>query len=169
MFTQFIFSYFSGIIGSIFMDIAENFMAKYGITSGVKVEYIGRWVTSFKNCIFYHKDIGSSKSFPNEIKTGIYFHYFLAGGGISLLYPVLLLSLQINLDFNLIYHGMIFGLFTNIFPWFWLMPTFGWGFFGLKSPNKSNTLIAPTISHIAYGLGLGLSLYFFNYLKTLLL
>ena len=158
-FLLFFYSYLSGILASFFMDAAETFMAKKGISSGVTVNHIGRWFLSFGKLQWTHVNIDETKPFPNEVFWGRIFHYFIAGGGIALLFPAGLLLLKLPMDYNLLYFGMAYGFLTNVFPWFWLMPSFGWGFFGLHKPQKSQTFAAPTVSHIAYGLGLGLILY----------
>jgi hypothetical protein len=40
-------------------------------------------------------------------------------------------------------------------PWLLLLPAFGWGWFGRRGPRWSNALLANTVSHIPYGLGVG--------------
>jgi hypothetical protein len=51
--------------------------------------------------------------------------------------------------------GVLFGLATSLLPWFVLLPSFGWGLFGRRGPRGSNALLASTLSHIPYGLGVG--------------
>jgi len=158
MLELFLWVYLAGLVGSVFMDIAEGIMAKKGISSGVNIYDIGRWFLSMTRGEFIHEDIKELTEVKHEIIAGKIFHYILAGGGIALLYPIFLIIFDISFESNHVFYGMIFGFLTNIFPWFWMMPSFGWGIFGLKKPIKSNTIVAPTISHIIYGLGLGITL-----------
>jgi len=151
-------AYMAGLVGSIFMDLTEMMMAKKGISSGVNINDIGRWFFAMTKGVFIHEDIKKLPEVKYEIMAGKVFHYILAGGGISLLYPIFLMVLNIPLEANHIVYGIIFGFLTNVFPWFWMMPSFGWGMFGLKKPTVSNTVLAPTVSHIAYGLGMGIAL-----------
>jgi hypothetical protein len=65
---------------------------------------------------------------------------------------------NIPVEHNHLFYAMIFGFLTNVFPWFWMMPSFGWGIAGIKRSPEANTILAPTISHIMYGLGLDLSM-----------
>ncbi|MDP1635510.1 MAG: hypothetical protein Q8L69_12620, partial [Gallionellaceae bacterium] len=51
--------------------------------------------------------------------------------------------------------GALFGFATSALPWFILLPSFGWGIFGRRGPQGSNALLASTLSHIPYGLGIG--------------
>jgi len=46
-------------------------------------------------------------------------------------------------------------LATSALPWFILLPSFGWGMFGRRGPHGSNALLASTLSHLPYGLGVG--------------
>ena len=167
IFLLFILSYISGILASFFMDAAEAYMAGKGISSGVTVNHIGRWFLSFRNMKWTHLDIDETKPFPNEVYWGKIFHYFIAGGGIGILFAIGLAVWNISLDYNLIYYGMVYGFLTNAFPWLWLMPSFGWGFLAMKKPQRSQTILAPTVSHIAYGLGLGMFLYIFSLAEKL--
>ena len=154
----FLYAYLAGLVGSIFMDVTENYFSKKGISSGVKVNHIGRWFLGMLKGNFKHKDIDTSAVMNHEIKAGMFFHYVLAGGGIAFLYPILLYITGLGLNVNHIMYATVFGFLTNVFPWFWMMPSFGWGIAGLKKPSKSETVVAPTLSHLMYGLGLGLTL-----------
>jgi len=161
MIEVFIYAYISGLVGSIFMDVTESFFAKKGISSGVTVEHIGRWFLGMIQGKFSHDDIDSSPVLKHEVNGGKFFHYVLAGGGIALLYPMLLALMGLGFEVNHIFYGMLFGFLTNGFPWFWMMPSFGWGIAGLNKPVKSETIVAPILSHIMYGLGMGISLTLF--------
>jgi hypothetical protein len=52
--------------------------------------------------------------------------------------------------------GLVFSLATVLLPWFVLYPGFGYGFFGVRAPLDSRPLIAPTIEHMIYGIGIGI-------------
>ena len=149
---------FCRVVGSILMDITESFMAKKGISSGVSLEDIGRWFLAMSRGEFVHKEIKELPSVKHEVMAGKIFHYILAGGGIALLYPLFLMLFSLPLDSNHLIYGMIFGFLTNVFPWFWMMPSFGWGIAGRKCKPKAHTILAPTISHVMYGFGLGMVL-----------
>ena len=158
MIEYFFWSFIAGLVGSIFMDITEYLMSKIAIRSGVTTEYIGRWFLLWAKGTFFHKNIQNTPPVNNEVKAGMFFHYILASGGIALLYPIFLFVFNVGFDVNHILYAVIFGFLTNIFPWLWMMPSFGWGLLGLKKPSKSNTILSPVISHIMYGIGLGIAL-----------
>jgi hypothetical protein len=110
---------------------------------------------------FVHENIAASPSLRNETLTGAISHY-LTGSGVALLYPAYFLVFGVSLpDYHLI-PALIFGLATVALPWFILYPAFGYGFFGVRAPASSRPLIAPTIEHIVYGLGIGMVLNIFG-------
>ncbi len=51
--------------------------------------------------------------------------------------------------------GVAYGAVTSLLPWLLLLPAFGWGWFGRRGPVGSNALLASTVSHLPYGLGVG--------------
>ncbi len=76
-------AFFGGILGSIFMDITEFVLLKFGISSGVKGKYIGRWVHGFFEGVFIHKDISKTKPVENEKYKGKLFHFLIGGGCVA--------------------------------------------------------------------------------------
>lgn len=151
-------SFIGGLIGAVFMDIAEFFMSKFGIKSGVSANYIGRWVVGLVNGVFVYKDISKTTPVKNEVVIAQIFHYIVGGGIIAIFYPLILKLLNFNEPVNHLLFATLFGIFTSILPWFILMPSFGWGVFGLKNSNNTYPIISPIISHITYGFGIGLVL-----------
>ena len=63
-------SFIGGFVGSFFMDLTEEKMAKYGISSGVTGAYIGRWVIGLRKGVFVHANIKNTKPVKNEIRIG---------------------------------------------------------------------------------------------------
>ncbi len=83
------------------------------------------------------------------------FHFLVGGGGVALIYPLFFLAIGLPLPYNHLLGGLLFGLTTLLLPWLVLLPSFGWGFFGQRGPQGSKALLASTLSHIPYGLGVG--------------
>lgn len=150
-------SFIGGIVGSVFMDIAELQMSKFGISTGVNGAYIGRWVRGVLGGVLIHQDIAKTKSAKNEARIGQLFHFIVGGGAVAILYPVFLTTIGFDATSNHLVMATIFGLLTSVLPWFVLMPSFGWGLFGAKTPFESKPIISPIISHISFGLGIGLT------------
>ena len=154
-------SFIGGIVGSVFMDITEAKMSKLGISSGVKGTYIGRWVQGILGGVFHHQDIAKSQPVKNEARIGQIFHFVVGGGVVALFYPVFLSVIDFGFSSNHLMMSLVFGLFTSVLPWFILMPSFGWGLFGSKAPVGSRPVLSPILSHIPYGLGIGITFIMF--------
>lgn len=148
-------AFLGGIVGAVLMDVTETYAAKVGITSGVNIALVGRWFLSLLHGQFAHANIIDSKSFPREVIAGWVFHFLVGGGGVALIYPLLFQATGLPLHNNHLLGGLLFGLATSLLPWFVLLPSFGWGFFGRRGPQGSNALLASTLSHVPYGLGVG--------------
>ena len=83
------------------------------------------------------------------------FHFLIGGGGVALLYAVWLQAAGWTLPAHRLWGGVAFGAATSLLPWLLLLPAFGWGWFGRRGPRGSNALLASTVSHLPYGLGVG--------------
>lgn len=150
-----VWAFIGGIVGAVLMDITEIYAARFGITSGVSIALVGRWFLGLLHGRFTHADILDSTPFANEVKAGWAFHFLVGGGGVALLYPLFFQTTGLPLPANHMLGGALFGLATSALPWFILLPSFGWGMFGRRGPSGSNALLASTLSHLPYGLGVG--------------
>jgi hypothetical protein len=68
--------------------------------------------------------------------------FYLAGAG----------WLGISPDLLLVALG--YGFATTVFPWFLVMPSLGFGLFGLKGPPELKLFITSVTNHLSYGFGL---------------
>lgn len=151
----FAWAFLGGIVGAVLMDVTETYAAKVGITSGVNIALVGRWFLSLMHGQLVHANILESKPSAGEVKAGWAFHFLVGGGGVALLYPLFFQITGLHMPVHHVLGGMLFGLTTSLLPWFILLPAFGWGLFGKRGPQGSNPLLASTLSHIPYGLGVG--------------
>ena len=148
-------AFLGGVVGSVFMDITEKIVAKHGITSGVSIALVGRWFLGLLRGQFTHSNIRNSPPQSNEVRIGWIFHFLVGGGGVALIYPFFLQATGLPFPSNHLFAGILFGLATSLLPWLILLPSFGWGFFGVRGPQGSNALLASALSHIPYGFGVG--------------
>lgn len=151
----FVSAFFGGIVGAVLMDITEMAAARIGITSGVDVALVGRWFAGLARGRLAHADIRASAPRSAEVGLGWAFHLLVGGGGVALLYPAVLLSLGADPRAHPWLGGLLFGLATSLLPWFVLLPSFGWGWFGRRGPRGANAVLASPLSHVPYGLGIG--------------
>lgn len=149
-------AFLGGLTGAVLMDITEFYAAKLGITSGVNVALVGRWFLGLVRGQFSHANILHSQPHPHEAKVGWAFHLLIGGGGVALNFPLLFMATGLTLPGSYLLGGALFGLATSVLPWFILLPSFGWGLFGKRGPIGSNALLASSISHIPYGIGVGM-------------
>jgi hypothetical protein len=151
----FVLAFLGGIVGAVLMDFTETAAARVGITSGVNIALVGRWFLCLMRGRLAHADIQASPSLPGEARLGWAFHILIGGGGVALIYPAGLMALGIAPITHPILGGLLFGLATSLLPWFVLLPSFGWGWFGRRGPRGTDALLASPLSHIPYGLGVG--------------
>lgn len=152
---SFVLAYAGGIVGAVLMDITETLAARVGLTSGVSVALVGRWALGLLRGQWAHADIARSPAQPGEVRTGWAFHFLVGGGGVALLYAAVVQAAGLELSTRHLWGGLIFGAATSLLPWLLLLPAFGWGWFGRRGPRGSNALLASTVSHVPYGLGVG--------------
>lgn len=151
-------AFLGGILGAVLMDITETAMARVGIRSGANVALVGRWFLGLMRGRLAHADIQASPSLPREVGLGWAFHFLVGGGGVALVYPAVRLALGAPFPADPLLDGLLFGLATSVLPWFVLLPAFGWGWFGRRGPRGTNALLASPLSHIPYGLGVGVTM-----------
>ncbi len=149
-----------GIIGAVLMDIAETLAAKYGITSGVNVTLVGRWALALTQGRFFHHDIRRTPPYRHEAAAGWLFHLLIGGGGVALLFPLSWQFTTGTVSPLQPWPYLLFGLATSALPWFLLLPSFGWGWWGRNGPEGSKALLASPLSHTPYGLGIWLAVSF---------
>ena len=148
-------AYVGGIVGAVLMDITETLAARVGLTSGVSVALVGRWALGLLRGQWAHADIAHSPARRGEVRTGWAFHFLVGGGGVGLLYAAFVHAAGFNAPTHHLWGGVMFGAATSLLPWLLLLPAFGWGWLGRRGPRGSNALLASTVSHIPYGLGVG--------------
>lgn len=149
--------FIGGIVGAVLMDFTEAMAARRGISSGVNIALVGRWVLSLTRGTLRHRDIRTTAPMTHEVAFGWLFHLLVAGGGVALVLPLGLEAMNIPAGKTAPLPYLLFGLATSLLPWFILLPSFGWGVGGRRAPAGSNALLASLLSHIPYGLGIWLT------------
>jgi hypothetical protein len=152
----YVLAFIGGIAGAVLMDITETVAARVGLTSGVNVALVGRWAAGLVRGQWAHVDIARSPARRGEVAIGWAFHLLVGGGGVALMYAAFARAAGIVVPAHHLWGGVMFGAATSLLPWLMLLPAFGWGWFGWRGPRGSNALLASTVSHIPYGLGVGL-------------
>lgn len=151
----YVLAFLGGIAGAVLMDITESIATRIGLTSGVNIALVGRWALGLTHGQWAHADIAHSPARRGEVRMGWAFHFLVGGGGVALLYAAFVHAADFNVSTHHLWGGVIFGAATSLLPWLLLLPAFGWGWFGRRGPRGSNALLASMVSHIPYGLGVG--------------
>lgn len=152
---SFVLAFAGGIAGAVLMDITEALAARAGLSSGVSPALVGRWALGLLRGQWAHADIARSPVQPGEVRAGWVFHLLVGGGGVALLYAVVLQATGWTQAAHRLWGGVAFGLASSLLPWLLLLPAFGWGWFGRRGPRGANALLASPLSHIPYGIGVG--------------
>ncbi|QKT04630.1 DUF2938 family protein [Ectothiorhodospiraceae bacterium 2226] len=148
-----------GLLGSWWMDLVDDWNKRTtGIHSGVTAALIGRWVLGWGRLRFAHSEITESPAREGEARAGMVFHYLVGGGCVALVYPLFFLATGIPTPSSHIVPAIVYGFITSLLPWFILFPAFGWGVFARRPLPGTRPVLASTITHLPYGLGIGVTL-----------
>ena len=141
-----------GVFATIIMDLLASFLAKQKlIYAFISPEAIGRWFLYMFRGKFIHQDINKTTVLKNEKLWCLISHYLI---GIVLAGIYLFLELNEPIFHNHIWMPLLYGIITVFLPWFWLLPSTGFGFIASKSPNRSLIIRTNLVNHTNYGLGL---------------
>jgi hypothetical protein len=149
-----------GFFATYFMDLLAGFLLKrrciYSFTTPV---LLGRWFIYIFRGKFIHQDIRNTPPLKYE-KLGYFVSHYLIGVVLAGFY--LILELKIQTIQERVWIALIYGLITVIFPWFWLLPSIGFGFMASKSPKRKLILRTNLINHANFGIGLFLWMILFH-------
>lgn len=141
-----------GIFATYLMDLLAGILAKRKlIYPFISQEAIGRWFLYTIKGKLVHEDINESPKLKNEKLWCLISHYLI---GIALAGTYLVLDLKVSLIHEFVWMSLVFGIATVCFPWFWLLPSIGFGVMASKSPNRSLIIRTNLINHTNFGLGL---------------
>lgn len=141
-----------GIFATAFMDACNILCKKLRIHNGGSYALIGRWIGGFFRGNFRYHNILQAEPLPNELLIGGLAHYAI-GIGLSVLYY--LISQTIGLPVDHLLWAVVFGIFTNVLPWFWMFPAFGFGVLASRGPENNTLLRSSFLNHFAFGVALG--------------
>lgn len=141
-----------GAFATYFMDFFAGILVRKKIIYPfISQEAIGRWFLYIFRGRLVHKDIYQTPELKNEKVWCLISHYLI---GIALAGVYLLLEAMVPILQEQKWISLMFGIVTVIFPWFWMLPSTGFGFMGSKSPDRMRILRTNLANHINFGLGL---------------
>ena len=141
-----------GMFATYFMDFFAGILAKRKLIHPfMEPEAIGRWFLYMFRGKFVHIDIRETPALKNERLWCLISHYLI---GIVLAGTYLFLELKLPIIRDQIWLTVLFGIVTVVLPWFWLLPSIGFGFMASKSSIRSLVIRTNLINHTNFGLGL---------------
>ena len=151
--TMFISAIFLGIFSTLIMDLSNFLAKKTGIHLGGNYALIGRWMGGFFRGRFTYAWILKEPPHRHEVLIGIIAHYCI---GIALALIYLLLMSKLGLPADSFVAAIVYGLLTNILPWFVMFPAFGFGVLGRMGPPNNSLLKTSFCNHLSFGMALAL-------------
>lgn len=149
-----------GIFATFVMDLAARFLVRRKLIHPfIAPEAVGRWFLYMFKGTFVHKDITLTQPLKHE-KIWYAISHFLIGVVLAGLY--LFLEREVPIIPHNGWLALIYGMATVLLPWFWLLPSTGFGFMASKSPIKSIIHRTNFINHTTFGLGLFLWIFVFH-------
>jgi hypothetical protein len=115
-------------------------------------EFIGRWAGNLLRGRFRHPDIAQEPPLRGEAAIGLATHY-LAGIALTQCYLTTLRRLGLGPG---PLKALAFGGATSLLPLLILYPSWGYGWFGLRSDEASRMVRIMLLGHLAFGVGIGL-------------
>jgi hypothetical protein len=145
-----------GILATLTMDGVLVLMSQLGgeaLTSEkAGPEFIGRWAGNLLRGRCRHPDIAKEPPLRGEAAIGLATHY-LTGIALSGCYLTTLRQLGLRPD---PLKAIAFGGATALLPLLILYPSWGYGWFGLRSDEASRMVRIMLLGHLAFGVGIGL-------------
>ena len=146
-----IFGVLAGVAATATMDVLAIVFGKIGLTAGAKGEWVGRWYLGILRGRFAHKDITISPDLQGEKQAALVGHYAI---GIALAVFYVIGAAWLGVPPGSFFAALGYGFATTVFPWFLVLPSLGFGAFGMKGPPELKLFRSSLMNHLSYGFGL---------------
>ncbi len=134
--------------------VAMDLVAAAGVLLHVfRIPLYGRWFLYGLKGTVRHEDIERASAVRGENALMLPLHY-LAGCVLAATYLLVLDMLSLGSGSVLLAAG--FGLASSAIPFFLMLPSMGYGLFGLRHRGDTFWLRQILLMHLAYGVGIGL-------------
>ena len=146
----------TGLAATATMDIGSLIGILLGVPGkGPRLngfDMIGRWIGYFFRGVFRHANIREEAALHGEVPFGIFCHYCI-GTVLTLFYLEASKLLQIPTG---VITALVFGVLTNIFPWFIMFPAQGYSWLGRRAPEGAHLTRTSFWNHLFFGVGIAL-------------
>ncbi len=145
----------AGVVSTIAMDI----VAVVGTVLHVmKIPAYGRWFLYGLRGTFRHADIDKAAPMKGENALMLPLHYV---AGILLATAYLLLLDGLRLGTGSFWLAAAFGAASSLIPFLLMLPSMGYGLFGLRHARDLFWFRQIILMHVAWGVGLGIAVLVF--------
>src|SRR5262249_25525777 len=135
-----------GVLATLTMDVGSTLIRKTGFTAGLTPNLVGRWFGSLAHGELGHHTIAETPPVAGEVPLALVTHCLI---GISLA-----LSLWGLLGvFSLApspFVAIVFGTSTSFLAWLWMLPSMGFGLFGLTGPPEMLLFRTSLVNHVVF-------------------
>jgi hypothetical protein len=146
----------AGVMATITMDAVFVLASRLGgeafTSEKTSAEFIGRWAGNLARGRWRYPDIAKETPVRGEAAIGIATHY-LTGIALTAIYLATLRRLGLRPTPG---KAMAFGVATSLLPLLILYPSWGYGWFGLRSDEAERMIRIMLLGHVAFGGGIGL-------------
>ena len=144
-----------GVLATLTMDAVFMLASRFGgeafTSEKTSAEFIGRWAGNLARGRCRYSDIARATPLRGEAAIGVATHY-LTGITLTGCYLTTLRRLGLRPDPA---KALAFGVATSLLPLLILYPSWGYGWFGLRSDEASRMLRIMLLGHLAFGGGIG--------------
>jgi len=141
----------AGIVATATMDLLAIAFQKTGLVVGAKGIWVGRWYLGIARGQFVHSDIATAPERTGEKAAALAGHYVI---GIVLAVFYFVAAGWLGVSPDSVFAALGYGLATTAFPWFLVLPSLGFGVFGIKGPPELKLFRSSLLNHLSYGFGL---------------
>jgi hypothetical protein len=144
---------FVGIGATILADLWNLFLRLSFNIQSLNFCLLGRWIMYMPKGKFWHHNIKEVPPKSFECVIGWLAHYII-GIVLTLLF-IFIFTVDWIIRPNL-FHALLYGICTVIFPLFILQPSLGLGFASSNTPKPAQARLKSIMTHIVFGVGLWL-------------
>lgn len=141
----------TGLGATLVMDIWTQFQKHVLSIPALDYALVGRWILWMPKGKFMHKTIITTPAIYGEKAAGWVTHYFT-----GVLFAFIPFGLNGASWFwqPSVMTGLLAGILSLFAPFLIMQPSFGFGIAAAKTPRPKRARILSVITHLAYGLGL---------------
>ncbi len=145
----------TGVVSTLAMDVVAVVGAALRV---MKIPAYGRWFLYGLRGTFRHADIDKAAPLRGENTLMLPLHYV---AGILLATSYLLLLDGLHLGAGNFWLATAFGAASSLIPFLLMLPSMGYGLFGLRHAHDFFWFRQILLMHVAWGVGLGIAVLLF--------